>query len=136
MDELVKVFNRKMKVRRVVTTALMTLFLLAFLLSTVAFVIMAAQRNNLMILWGVLSILFPVLCVVTFIVSQTLKEKMLKKLHEDLVTSNYSADEIMEIGDKTNINLFDVALEIRCKELGLTEVPVWCIHDGVLPTHR
>ena len=55
-----------------------------------------------------------------------------KKIKE-LINSNLSADEIMEFGKRLRTDLFSVAIEKRCKELGLEGVPEWCVRDGILP---
>lgn len=48
--------------------------------------------------------------------------------------SKLSAEEILHLGKETGLDLFSVALEIRCiKELKMKSIPEWCVRDGVLP---
>ena len=46
-----------------------------------------------------------------------------------------TADDVLKLGKEMGIDLFNLAVEVRCiKELGLEGVPEWCARDGVLPT--
>lgn len=57
-------------------------------------------------------------------------------LKYQMVKDNFlTADDVLKLGKEIGIDLFSVALEVRClKELGLAGVPEWCTRDGVLPT--
>lgn len=88
----------------------------------------------------------PVFCIIGFLVPVVLFVLAMigivkiddgsQEIKKIVLESSLSADEIMSVGEKLNINLFSLALAVRCKELGLSSVPEWCVRDGVLPTKK
>ena len=55
-------------------------------------------------------------------------------LRKKLWDNDASADEIMRIGRENKLELFALALKVRClKELGLESIPEAAARDGVLP---
>lgn len=75
-------------------------------------------------------LLFIIYLIRLFTVSGRKYNQLILSLRE----SELSAEEILQIGKETGLDLFSVALEIRCKkELKMKSIPEWCVRDGVLP---
>lgn len=103
------------------------------LASLVFFVVLGAKGNDFMSFWGILYFALPLITITVFLVIAFRKDKLKEQLYADLEEGHFSAEEILLIGDKIRVNLFDAALRKRCNELGLSTVPEWCVRDGVLP---
>lgn len=75
-------------------------------------------------------LLFFIYLIRLFTVSGRKYNQLILSLRE----SELSAEEILQIDKETGLDLFSVALEIRCKkELKMKSIPEWCVSDGVLP---
>lgn len=79
--------------------------------------------------------LVPILLFFTYLIRLfTVSGRKYNQLILSLRESEFSAEEILQIGKETGLDLFSVALEIRCiKELKMESIPEWCVRDGVLP---
>lgn len=79
--------------------------------------------------------MLPIVMWVVYLVAiASGKDKAKEKLDSELMESNLSADEVMEIGEKLKLDLFGVAAVKRAKELGVDHLPEGCLRDGILPT--
>lgn len=136
MDELIRTFNKKRKLKKTLSTAAIVAGILVEITSFILFIIFVVQGDNLANIFGVLFLVLPVLALIAFFVSAFKKDKLETQLYDALEKGNFSAEEILLIGEKINVNLFSKALSVRCKELGLESIPEWCVRDGVLPTKK
>lgn len=86
-------------------------------------------------LFASISLAVPIVILVGyFIWLATGSSKRQEKFRKMLYDSNLSAEEVLQIGKAVGMDLFAIALDIRCKkELKLPGVPQWCARDGVLP---
>lgn len=135
MDNLIREYNTRVRRRKVLHTILVTADILAIITSLVLFIVFAVQESELMNLFGGLFLALPLISLIIFFVNAFRKDKLREKLYNDVENGNFSAEEILILGDKINVNLFDIALRVRCRELGLSSIPEWCVRDGVLPEH-
>lgn len=88
---------------------------------------------------------FSLCCIIAFVVPVVLASmyfvwlatgdiKRYEGIQRELFESTLSSDEIMKIGETLNVDLFSVALDVRClKELNMDRVPEWCFRDRILP---
>lgn len=136
MDELIRIFNKKRKLKKTLSTAAIVAGILVEITSFILFIIFVVQGDDLANIFGVLFLVLPVLALIVFFVSAFKKDKLETQLYDALEKGNFSAEEILLIGEKINVNLFSKALSVRCKELGLESIPEWCVRDGVLPTKK
>ena len=83
----------------------------------------------------VLGFVVPVVMWFVFLVANISgKDKAREKLDSELMESNLTADEVMELGDKLKLDLFGVAAVKRAKELGIDHLPEGCLRDRILLT--
>lgn len=82
----------------------------------------------------ILGFVVPVVMWFVFLVANISgKDKAREKLDSELMESNLTADEVMELGDKLQLDLFGVAAVKRAKELGIDYLPEGCLRDRILP---
>ena len=138
MDEYLKKYKIMIIKRKIFTIAYFTAVLLIFVGALACIIIGAIRSIDFLIPLGViLSIIAPVVLFFLYLILQTaFLDKKRKRLDTALENSGLSADEILIMGNKLNIDLFGVAVSKRVRELGLKGVPEWCVRDGVLPTER
>lgn len=85
--------------------------------------------------FAILGFVVPIVMWVVFLISIISgKDKAREKLDAELMESNLTASEIMEIGDRLKIDLFGVASIKRAKELGIDHLPEGCLRDRILLT--
>lgn len=103
-------------------------------------IIISVIKNNFssIYLFGPVSLFIPIVLMVGyFIWLATADLKRRDKFVSSLYNSDLSAEEVLIIGKKEDLDLFSIALDIRCrKELKLNGVPEWCARDGVLPNMK
>lgn len=133
MDDLIRQFNRRRKLRKFLYITIAILDILAIIAGFVLLIVFAMQGNQLANVFGGISGGLFVISLIVFFVVLFRKDKLIEQLYSDIETGDFTAEEILQIGAKTKINLFNMALVKRCKELGLKSVPEWCVRDGVLP---
>ena len=133
MEDLIRKYNRKLKRRKAIRVLLLAVDAVLILASLVFFVVLGAKGNDFMSFWGILYFALPLITITVFLVIAFRKDKLKEQLYADLEEGHFSAEEILLIGEKIRVNLFDAALRKRCDELGLSAVPEWCVRDGVLP---
>jgi len=76
----------------------------------------------------------PVLCFKLYFAFSKRKDKKIEELRKMIFDNVNTADEVLKLGKENDIDLFSIAMEVRCfKELGLNGVPEWAARDGVLP---
>lgn len=107
------------------------------LFSGIAVIINSAIKNDFshLYLFIILSLVLPIALWVGYLIWLVAfdikrRDKFMARIYE----SGLSADEVMQIGNEVGMDLFSVALNIRCiKELKMTSIPEWCARDEVLP---
>ena len=133
-------FEKKYKRLRLKKRAFICIFFglmaLAFLTGLTGVIVCAVKNIEAMIsFFVVLGLVLPIVMWVAYLVAiASGKDKAKDKLDAELMESNLSADEIMEIGEKCKFDLFGVAAVKRAKELGIDHLPEGCLRDGILPT--
>ena len=123
---------------RIVRTSVIGVCVIS-VLAGVAGIIISAIKNDFsnMSLYGVLLIIPIALLIGYFIWFAAFDPKRYDRLIATLYDSELSADEVLQIGNEVGIDLFSLALKIRClKELKMKGVPEWCARDGVLPEYH
>ena len=106
MDELIRTFNKKRKLKKTLSTAAIVAGILVEIISFILFIIFVVQGDNLANIFGVLFLVLPVLALIAFFVSAFKKDKLETQLYDALEKGNFSAEEILLIGEKINVNLF------------------------------
>lgn len=133
-------FEKKYKILRLKKKAFICIYfglmVLAFITGLTGIIVCAAKNIDKMIsLFAVLGLVLPIVMWVVYLVAILLrKDKAREKLDSELLESNLSADEVMEIGEKYKFDLFGVAAVKRAKELGIDHLPEGCLRDRILPT--
>lgn len=136
MEQFEKKYKR-MKLKKIAFVCIYYgLMALAFITGLVGMIVCDAKNIDKMIsFFAVLGFVLPIVMWVAYLVAiASGKDKAKDKLDSELLESNLSADEVMEIGDKLKLDLFGVAAVKRAKELGIEHLPEGCIRDGILPT--
>ena len=76
----------------------------------------------------------PVICFKLYFAFSKRKDKKIEELRKIIFDNVNTADEVLKLGKENDIDLFSIAMEVRCfKELGLKSVPEWAARDGALP---
>ena len=136
MEQFEKKYKR-LKLKRIAFVCIyFGLMALAFLSGLTGVIVCGAKNIDTMLsLFAVLGFVLPIVVWVVYLVAiASGKDKAREKLDSELMESNLSADEVMEIGDKLKFDLFGVAAVKRAKELGIDHLPEGCLRDGILPT--
>ena len=77
----------------------------------------------------------PILAVFSYAKCEKYFAVVELKCRQMVKDNSLTADEVMKLVKEMGVDLFSLALEVRCiNELGLPGVPEWCARDGVLPT--
>ncbi len=136
MEQFEKKYKRLKLKKKAFICIYFGLMALAFLTGITGVIVCCEKNNETMIsFFMVLGFVLPIVIWASYLVAiATGKDKAKEKLDSELMESNLSADEIMEIGDKCKFDLFGVAAVKRAKELGIDHLPEGCIRDGILPT--
>ena len=111
------------------------LMVLAFLTGLTGAIVCCIQNTYTMFsIFMILGLVIPIVMWVVYLITiASGKDKAREKLDSELMESNLSAEEIMEIGDKLKIDLFGIASVKRAKELGIDHLPEGCFRDRILP---
>lgn len=136
MEQFEKKYKR-LKLKKIAFVCIyFGLMALAFLSGLTGVIVCGAKNIDTMLsLFAVLGFVLPIVMWVVYLVAiASGKDKAREKLDSELMESNLSADEVMEIGDKLKFDLFGVAAVKRAKELGIDHLPEGCLRDGILPT--
>ena len=135
MDKYTKAFERVHIIHKIFIIGYFSLAAILFLGGFVGLIISGIRNMDFLLsLSLILGFGGPVLMWILYIACiQWLWDKKIAGRKKELINSNLSADEIMEFGKRLRTDLFSVAIEKRCKELGLEGVPEWCVRDGILP---
>lgn len=135
MEEYIKKYKKMIFTRKVFLGSYFTIMALAFLGGLVGIIVCGAKNQDSFITaFAVLCLVVPVVMLVIYLIlTMTGKDKKREALDCELENSDFNADEIMQIGEAMKIDLFNVAVNKRAKELGLNQVPEGCIRDRILP---
>lgn len=93
-------------------------------------------KFNYLPVFCIIGFVLPIVFAISAVIGIVKNSSNSNKINDILLDNKLSADEIMSVGKRLNINLFSLALTVRCKELGLSKVPEWCVRDSVLPTKK
>lgn len=128
--------HRYQKTNRTIRIVIIIVCVVSFL-GGIAELIYSAVKNDFskLYLFGIFSLIIPIVLFIGYLIwLATSGSKRHDQFIARLYDSNLSAEEVLQIGNTVGMNLFSLALEIRCiKELKLSGVPEWCARDGVLP---
>ena len=136
MEQFEKKYKRLKLRKKTLLCILFGLMALAFITGLTGVIVCAAKNiDSMFSLFMIVGFVLPIVMWVAFlVVIAPGKDKAKEKLDSELMESNLSADEIMEIGEKCKFDLFGVAAVKRAKELGIDHLPEGCLRDGILPT--
>lgn len=135
MEEYIKKYKKMIFIRKVFVGSYFTIMALAFLGGLVGIIVCGARnQDSFLSAFIMLCLVVPVVMLVIYLIlAMTGKDKKREALDCELENSDFSAEEIMQIGEAVKIDLFYVAVKVRAKELGLEHVPEGCIRDRILP---
>lgn len=136
MEQFEKKYKRLKLRRKTLLCIFFGLMALVFITGLTGVIVCAAKNIDRMFsFFMIVGFVLPIVMWVAFlVVIAPGKDKAKEKLDSELMESNLSADEIMEIGEKCKFDLFGVAAVKRAKELGIDHLPEGCLRDGILPT--
>lgn len=136
MEQFEKKYKGLRKKKKAFIFIFFGLMVLAFITGLTGMVVYNGKNADRMInFFAVLGFVLPIVMWVAYLIAIAPgKNKAKDKLDAELMESNLSADEVMEIGKKTGFDLFGVASVKRAKELGIDHLPEGCLRDGILPT--
>lgn len=135
METYYKKYKRLLNFHKisVILYFVMALFLLIGCLVGIC-VCSGKNTDSLIGFFVILGIVGPVVMFFVYIFCiQSLWNKRLEKQNNELKYSDLSAEEIIELGMLLKTNLYSIALEKRCNELGIDHVPEGYIRDAILP---
>lgn len=131
--------HRYVRTEKIVRVVVITVCAVSFLggMAGIVYSVINNSFDHLFLFGGLASILPLVLAIGYFILLATYGVKRYDRFIAKLYDSNMSADAVLQLGKETGLDLFSLALQIRCiKELKMTGIPEWCFKDGVLPTEK
>lgn len=77
----------------------------------------------------------PILAILSYAEFEKYCIAVERKFNQMVKETLMTADDVMKLGKEIGVDLFPLALDIRClNELGVAGVPEWCARDGILPT--
>lgn len=135
MDKYYRKYKKLLIIHKIFIIGYCVIAALAFLGGLVGIIISAIRNiDSLIAMCGILTLVVPIVMLILYLVCfQWLWDKRYDRMDSELCSSNLSSNEILELGKKLKRDLFSVAVDKRCKELGMESVPEWCVRDGVLP---
>ncbi len=135
MDKYYRKYRNLIVIHKTFIIGYCAIAALSFLGGLVGIIICAIRNlDSLITVCVILTLVVPIVMLILYLVCfQWLWDKRYDRLNSELRSSSLSANEILELGKKLKRDLFSVAVDKRCKELGLESVPEWCVRDGVLP---
>ena len=138
MEEYIRKYKKLIFTKNIYTGIYLSVMALAFLGGLAGIIVCGINnRDTYIMAYVALCIVVPsAMWIVYLIFLVASKDAKRKALDSELENSGFTADEIMQIGEGAGINLFNVALCKRVKELGLKSAPEWCVRDDVLPTEE
>lgn len=136
MEQFEKKYKRLKLKKKTFICIYFGLMALAFITGLTGMIVCDAKNIETMIsFFAVMGLVLPIVMWVAYLIAiASGKNKEKEKLDSELLESNLSADEVMEIGDKLKIDLFGVASIKRAKELEIDNLPEGCLRDRILPT--
>ena len=137
MEEVTSKIRKILRIKKLRNVCFSSLTVLLIIIGIVGMIVTSVRGEfNYLPLFCVIGVVLPIALLIISIIWLMKFDNGSERIEKILLESKLSADEIMSIGKKFNIDLFSLALTVRCKELGLSSVPEWCARDGVLPTQK
>ena len=134
MDKkLLKKYKRVTRADTAVLISLLSISSLSILAGICG--VFCASTPFMRVLFGFAAVCVPILSICVYMIFKKHYDSVKNKFFDTVRKGSLTADEVITLGSKNNLDLFGLALEIRCKkELGSEGIPEWCVRDGVLPT--
>ncbi len=136
MEQFEKKYKRLKLKKKALICTYFGLMALAFLTGLTGIIICGIKNTDAKFsFFMILALVLPIVMWVLFLIAIIPgKDKAREKMDAELMESNLSSDEVMEIGDRLKLDLFGVAAVKRAKELGIDHLPEGCFRDRILPT--
>lgn len=137
MEEVTAKIRKIQRARKLRERSFFVLLVLLIVIGIVGIIVTSIKGEfDYLPVFCIIGFLVPIVLFVLAMIGIVKLDDGSEKIKSIVLESSLSADEIMSVGEKLNINLFSLALTVRCKELDLSSVPEWCVRDGVLPTKK